>query len=182
MSTKCKFCGSNSYGDGCEYSPNGKHEHISDNLGKALFFIMRYMVLETKLNNRTAITDASAHAWNVGLYPIWGKEACLEPFKEFFIISEEKCSRVLEFVMNESLEKRYYNFHDIEKHFESEEKDLGVDRTDLIEILRYAFLGGRIGNDFLSKLLEPCGYPSGATHIEKEFDLGEILFVEDTGR
>ena len=30
MSTKCKYCGSTSYGSGCYHSPTGKHEHRDD--------------------------------------------------------------------------------------------------------------------------------------------------------
>jgi hypothetical protein len=28
QTSKCRYCGSNSYGIGCAYSPHGKHEHI----------------------------------------------------------------------------------------------------------------------------------------------------------
>ena len=30
MSTKCRYCGSTSYGSGCYHSPTGKHEHRDD--------------------------------------------------------------------------------------------------------------------------------------------------------
>ena len=28
-STKCRYCGSSSFGSGCSYSPTGKHQHGS---------------------------------------------------------------------------------------------------------------------------------------------------------
>lgn len=28
--TKCRFCGSSSYGSGCPYSPGGRHKHGGD--------------------------------------------------------------------------------------------------------------------------------------------------------
>ena len=30
MATKCKYCPSTSYGNGCPHSPTKKHEHIDD--------------------------------------------------------------------------------------------------------------------------------------------------------
>jgi len=30
MATKCRYCGSSSYGVGCPHSPTKRHEHVND--------------------------------------------------------------------------------------------------------------------------------------------------------
>jgi hypothetical protein len=147
---------------------NGKTDGSTDTLGAALFSILKFLMLSTKLNPQTTdqISPAYAYAWSNGVYPVLSAVSLHEPVKEFFDISEDKCQKVVDFLIQEADEKRYHGFYEIEDHFKSSE----INRLNLICILRYLFLLGRLSEGVLSNLL-PGNHPTEAMQIVKPFDL-----------
>jgi len=174
-----------------------------ENLGKMLFSIQKYMILETKLNNYSKelndnseeeaisdsetksnknykeplISNADAYAWSVGLYPLFGKGTWHDPVKDFFDISEEKVFRVIKYLDDEWMQPtpQYHTFYKILRHFTSEEKDLEIDKWDLICILRYTHLcGDCFDENFWKELLKNDEHPIEAKHITKDFDIKDI--------
>ena len=149
-----------------------------ENLGKMLFSIQKYMILETRLNDQSEeprISNADAYAWSVNLYPLFSKGAWHDPVKDFFDISEEKVLRVIKYLDNEWLEQKYHTFYEVLRHFKSTEKDLDVDKWDLICILQYMlFCGGKFDETFWEKILQPVDSPMEARSIKKDFDIDDI--------
>ena len=151
---------------------NNKTDKSTDNLGAALFSILKFLMLSTKLNPQTTdqISPAYAYAWSTGVYPVLSTVSLHEPVEDFFDVSKEKCKRVVEYLTAEELEHRCHSFYALERHFEP----WGINRLNLICILRYLFLSGRLHDDFLSKLLGPNESPTEASMINKPFDLTSL--------
>ena len=152
-----------------------------ENFGKMLFSIQKYMILETKLNNQSKetlrISDADAYAWHVGLYPLFSESNWHEPIKDFFDISEEKVFRVIKYLDDEWLNPKNnpLTFYGVWEHFRYKEKDLGVDKWDLICILRYTYLcGGRFDEKFWDKITQQCDSPMEVRCIKENFNIDDI--------
>lgn len=151
---------------------------MNDN-GKMMYSLQKFMILQTKLNPQTRmqIPDEYAYAWYVGLYPFFQESEWHENVKEYFCISEEKVSKVIQYLDNEWLNKKYYNFYDIEKYYKYSQTDNDVTRNDLLCILRYVFLHGGFDKMFWDKLLEKENYPIEASSIISDFDTEKIYLV-----
>jgi hypothetical protein len=148
-----------------------------ENLGIMLFSIQKYMILETRLNSQSVpprIPDADAYAWYVGLYPLFSKSNWHEPVKDFFDISAEKVFRVIKYLDDEWMERKYHTFYEVQRHFKSKEKDLDVDKWDLICILQYALFCERFDEKFWDKILQSGDSPVEASYIKKNFDIKDI--------
>ena len=148
-------------------------------LGKALFLMQKYMILSTKLNPQTTelIPDAYAYAWDVGLYPIFSNGEWHEPVKDYFDVSEEKTFRVIKYIDEAWLKRKYYSFYELEDRFLHAEKEFDIDRWDLIRILRYTFLCKKFDDILWEKLLEGADHPSEAKGVTDKFDSKDISLI-----
>lgn len=147
--------------------------------GKMLYHLQKFMILQTKLNPQTTslISDDYAYAWYVDLYPIFQDGEWHENVKEYFSMSEEKVENVIKYLDEEWLKERYYNFYEIEAHYKYKDKNINVNRDDLICILRYVFLHGGFDELFWEKLLEKGNYPIEAASIVADFDTSKIYLI-----
>ena len=150
-------------------------------IGKTLYSLQKFMILQTKLNPQTSelIPDDYdyAYAWYVGLYPFFADCEWHENVKEYFHIKEDKIDSIIDFLDKEWLEKRYYTFWEIEKHFNVLYGRNEITRSDLICILRYVYLHGGFDDHFWGKLLEPMQHPSEAQIITYKFDTSDLYLV-----
>lgn len=145
-------------------------------IGKVLFNIQKLEILKAKCNLQTknVISDAYAYAWSVGVYPLYDNFDYNVDLKEYFTITEEKTSFVLNYLDNEWQNKNYYTFYELEDYFDV----LGsgkYSRNDLISILRYAYLHKKFDKTFWDKLFSESDNPCEAESIISPFDPSDLL-------
>jgi len=147
--------------------------------GKTLYSLQKYMILQTKLNIQTAdfLPDAYVYAWYVDLYPFLDDGEWHENVKDYFSIKEDKIDMIWDFLSKEWQQRKYHTFYELEEQFKIEHERNEMKRSDLIHILRYAFLNKNFDDEFWKKLLEPMKYPSEADIIIYDFDINQIYLI-----
>jgi hypothetical protein len=147
--------------------------------GKTLYSLQKFMILQTKLNPQTSdlIPDDYAYAWYVDLYPFFSTGEWHENVKEHFTVKEDKVDAIIDYLDKEWLEKHYYTFYEIEKHFQVLYERNEIKRSHLLSILRYVYLHGGFDKQFWEKLLEPMKHPSEARIITYKFDVSDIYLL-----
>lgn len=147
--------------------------------GKMVYSLQKYMILQTKLNPQTSalIPDEYAFAWYVNMYPFFNDGEWHENVKEYFSISEKKVSSIIEYLDSEWLKKNYYTYYEIEKYFTYKDRELDINRNDLLCVLRYVHLHGGFDDLFWSTLLTKEEYPIEATSIVSDFETSKIYLV-----
>ncbi|ROP23256.1 hypothetical protein [Vibrio crassostreae] len=106
------------------------------------------------------------------LYPFFQsvhipEENLIDPYYDCYRISENDISEVLNYIDEEWLKDRLYNFYDLETHFGGR-----GERGKLITILRYAYLDDRFNEALWSKMMEWA--PSEAKSIVRDLAEWEI--------
>ena len=147
--------------------------------GKALYSLQKFMILQTKLNPQTAdlLPDAYAYAWYVDLYPFLDDCEWHTHLEDYFDINEAKILPIWDYLAKEWHSKIYHTFYELEEHFGVQHDQNEIKRSDLIRILRYAYLVKNFDEKFWRKLLESMKYPSEASIITDDFDVSQIYFV-----
>lgn len=145
-------------------------------IGKALFNLQRFQILQTKLNPATSyqIPDAYAYAWSCKLFPLLDDCDLHEDLQQYFTITRDQVDKITCYADEEWLKKRYYNFYDYESYFRGVES---ISRYGLISVFRYMYLKGCFDNQFWSKLLEPMKYPSEASVITNDFNVDYLYLI-----
>ncbi len=149
-------------------------------LGKSLYNLQRFQILQTKLNPQTSnlIPNHYAYAWYAGVYPFLDTEEIHEDLKEYFLVSEEQVDKITAYADKEWLNKKLYNFYEYEQYFNVRYgNDDNIDRSALISVFRYMFLKGGFDEEFWSKLLEPMKHPIEASMITSDFDPDHIYLI-----
>jgi hypothetical protein len=154
-------------------------EDIMLDTGKTLYSLQKFMVLQTKLNPQTTnlLPDSYVYAWYVDLYPFLDDCEWHTNLKDFFSIKESKIDPIWDYLIKEWELKRNHTFYDLENYFGVEHQRNEISRSDLIHILRYAYLLKNFNDNFWQKLLEPMKYPSEASIITYDFDVSQLYFV-----
>ena len=145
-------------------------------IGKLLFNIQKFQILQTKYNPQTKdmISDAYAYAWSVGLYPFFDDYAYSADLKDCFSILEDKISSVLNYLDSEWLKKKYYTFYQLEDHFDVRGSGQ-YSRNDLICILRYTYLHDKFDKIFWDTLVRRGDSPCEAEGIIIPFEISELM-------
>jgi hypothetical protein len=132
----------------------------------------------TKINPQTrdAIPNDYVYAWWVGLYPFFHDNVWSEDLKDYFDISEEKISKVLDYLDSEWLNKKYHTFYELEDYFDVRGSG-EYSRYDLICILRYTYLHGGFDKTFWDTMVRSGDSPVEAETIIYEFDPSELYLV-----
>ena len=106
---------------------------------------------------------------------LWGHPSTpQENNKDYFDINETKIDPIWDYLIKEWQSKKYHTFYELENHFGIQHEQNGIKRSDLIRILRYAYLVKNFDEDFWGKLLEPMKYPSEASIITYDFDVSQL--------
>jgi hypothetical protein len=150
------------------------------NIGKAVFNLQRFQILQTKINPQTAdkMPDFYAYAWSVKMFPFLDEGGLHEDLKEFFTVTESQANLVSDRADSEWLEKRLYNFYEYEDYFNVRSNPVdGLDRWKLISIFRYSYLRRGFDESFWKKLLEPMKHPTEASIITSDFKREDLYFI-----
>ncbi|MCL2115044.1 MAG: hypothetical protein FWH29_02350 [Methanobrevibacter sp.] len=118
---------------------------------KKLYNLQKFLILQTKINPATNnnITDGYAYAWYNDIYPFFDDSVKWhEGFEQCFEIKKERISEVLFFLDENWLKKKYFTFYQLESHYGGR----GF-RSELISILRYAYLSHKFDDAFWKKIV-----------------------------
>ncbi|WP_124981498.1 hypothetical protein [Nonlabens xiamenensis] len=149
------------------------------NIGKALFNLQRFQILQTKLNPNTShlLPNDYVYAWYEKLYPIVDENDLHEDLEPYFSITREQVDEITSYTDTEWLEKRYYTFYEYEDYYKCRiEPVKGISRHTLIAVFRYMFLRNAFDDKFWNTLLEPMKYPVEAGGITSDFK-SEYLYL-----
>jgi hypothetical protein len=151
-----------------------------EDLGKALYNLQRFQVLQTKVNPQTSnyIPNDYAYAWYAEIFPLLNEGGFHEALEKHFKITSEQVDVITQYADSEWLEQRYYNFYEYEKYFEVRSGNkIGIDRSVLLSVFKYMYLREAFDKDFWTKLLEPMKHPVEAQGIIRKFDVDSIYFI-----
>ena len=149
-------------------------------IGKTIFNLQRFQILQTKLNPNTTnlIPNDYAYAWYKKLYPLLEENDLHQDLEPYFSITKEQVDEITNYADSEWLEKRYYTFYEYESYYKSRTNPiLGISRHTLIAVFRYMFLRDAFDEEFWAKLLEPMKYPIEAGSITSDFDINYIYLI-----
>ena len=147
-------------------------------LGKLLFNLTRFQILQAKLNEHTThiISDCYAYAWESGLYPFMDDSELHWDLKEYFNTTKEQAEMILKYADDEWNKKRYYTFYEYEAHFKVRQGATeGINRSTLIKVFRYLYLHESFDDVFWKKLVEPQKHPIEAGSIIGKYRAPYIL-------
>lgn len=151
-----------------------------DELGKSIFNLQRFQILQTKLNPSTTnlIPNDYAYAWYKKLYPLLDENELHEDLESYFSITKEQVDEITNFADKEWLENKYYTFYEYENHYKCRSNPfLDITRHTLIAVFRYMYLREAFDQNFWNKLLEPMQHPSEAGGITRDFDINYIYLI-----
>jgi hypothetical protein len=149
-----------------------------EKLGKAMFNLTRFQVLQTKLNSQLEknVPDYYAYAWDEELYPFLDSSPLHEDLKDYFKITKEQVDQISKYADSEWLEKRLHTFYQYEDYFKARHNDEGeITRSVLISVFRYLYLHNCFDEKFWKKLLTPPEYPTEAGGITREYQPPYLL-------
>ena len=152
-------------------------------LGKAIFEIQRFQILQAKINPNTSslIPDSLAFAWGRRLYSIHDESAIEINLEEHFAIKKDRVEEILERATSKYEKKENDTFYEYEKYYDRKygQGKYKSSRKMLIVSFRYFLLHGYFDNDndnsFWKKLFESC--PSEGRYIKQDFEIKEISLV-----
>jgi len=141
--------------------------------------LQNFIILQTKLNPQTTnlLPDAYVYAWYIDLYLFLDDGEWHMNVKDYFGIKETKTDIIWNFLLEEWKVKKYHTFYELEKHLNVEYEQNEIKRSDLIHILRYAYLIKYFNEEFWKKLLEPMQHPSEASIITSKFNTSDLYFI-----
>lgn len=149
-------------------------------IGKSIFNLQRFQILQTKLNPATSgqIPNDYAYAWYEKLYPIMEENDLHEDLAPYFSITKEQADEIAGFADSEWLQKRYYSFYQYEEYYKVRTFPvMGISRHTLIAVFRYMYLGGAFDAQFWNTLLTPMQYPTEAGGITRSFDSSYLYLI-----
>ncbi|MDR6516767.1 hypothetical protein [Chryseobacterium camelliae] len=149
-------------------------------IGKSIFNLQRFQILQTKLNPETTslIPNDYAYAWYKKLYPLFEENELHEDLQQYFSITKEQVDEITAYADKEWLEKKYYTFYEYEQHYNCRINPvMGITRNTLISVFRYMFLRDSFDQVFWDKLLEPMNHPMEAGGITTDFDNSYIYLI-----
>lgn len=152
----------------------------TEKLGKSIFNLQRFQILQTKLNPSTSdcVPNAYAYAWYEKVFPILHNDELHEDLEKYFSVSREQINIISKRADKEWIEHRTYSFYEYEEYFQSRSSPVnGIDRITLIHSFRYMYLNGAFDKDFWAKLLEPMNHPAEASSITRKFDIEDIYLI-----
>lgn len=136
---------------------------------KALYYIRKNQIIEFYRidSEKSQIPDSFAYAISKDCYPYFQSDDESEIYKDCFSIKYDFIDRVVKFLDENWIQKKYYTFYELEDIFGQE------NRYELIVVLRYCFLDRRFSDDaFWKKLDEYC--PSEAHGLTVPLNEWEI--------
>ncbi|MGP8216203.1 MAG: hypothetical protein ACLQQ4_11600 [Bacteroidia bacterium] len=147
-------------------------------IGKALYNLQRFQIIETKLNPQThnLIPDHYAYAWYVELFPLYDEMSLHKDLEPYFTITRKQIEKIKKRADDEWLKERMHSFYDYEDYFGSrtDNKD-GITRAVLIKVFRYMYLKKFWDEIFWKKLLEPAKFPAEAEIIHSKSRVLSLL-------
>jgi hypothetical protein len=148
-----------------------------EELGKQLFNLQRFLILQTKLNPQTSdlISDDEAFAWSVGLYPLHSTSKIAKDLEHYFVIPKSMIELIIKYVDSKWVEKNYPSFYNLESYFANKSSsNFIIDRTVLIDTLRYCYLHGLFDENLWNGLVANDDCPLEAKGINRPFSTDEI--------
>lgn len=130
-----------------------------NDIGKSIFNLQRYQILQTKLNPATTnfIPNDYAYAWYQKLYPLLEENDLHEDLQPYFSITKEQVDEIINYADSEWLEKRYYNFYEYEKYYGCRTNPImGISRSALILFLDICFYVMDLIKNFGRNYLNQC--------------------------
>jgi len=145
-------------------------------IGKVLFNIQRFEIIKTKLNSQTKdfFSDAYVYAWSAGVYPLFDNYDYSEDLKEYFSITKDKVTDVINYIDKQWLEKKYCTFYQLEDIFDVRGSGK-YSRDELICILRYTYLHDKFDKTLWDTLVRRGESPCEAETIIDPFDPSNLL-------
>lgn len=142
---------------------------MDSNIMTALYHIRKNQIIQFyRLDpEKSQISNSFAYALSNDCYPFFHSDEEMDIYSECFKIKKELIEKIVKFIDNDWLKKKYYTFYELEDIFGH-----GL-RVELIVILRYCFLDNRFGGDeFWKKMLSFC--PAEATSLNEPLTDWEI--------
>ena len=130
------------------------------------FEIMRAIAIREA---RETNYQAQAYAWTHRIFPWFDSHGVAQEFKDEFEVGADKISEVIKFIDDDWMGEKKLTFYDIESHF-NVRLDGQLDRSDLIGIVRYAFLSGRFNDELWERLTVGGSGPVESQSISSPFD------------
>lgn len=149
-------------------------------LGKALFNLQRFQILQAKRNEATAhtIPDYYAYAWYAKVYPFFDEVELNEDLKDYFHITEKEVDIITKYAADEWDAGRLHNFYEYESHFGVRQGgNDGITRGKLISVFRYCYLSDHYDEAFWKKLIEPMKHPTEAATIISDFNPDQLYII-----
>jgi hypothetical protein len=153
---------------------------MSTQIGKAIFNLQRFQILQAKLNPATEdlIPDNYAYAWQQRMFPVNEESDIHFDLAEYFEVSKEQVDEITAYADEEWRKGNLYTFYQYESHFKVRvQGKTGIDRHALIAVFRYFFLNDSFDQPFWDRLLAPMEYPTEAERITREFSIDELYLV-----
>jgi len=151
------------------------NEVLNETVLKALYYQFKRQVLSLYFQKQDLYADSFVYAITHDIYPLFSNSNEINLYDSIFDVSKEKISTVTHFLDEKwrtGVKDNYPTFYNLEDHFES----LGIDRTDLIRIIRYCALDGRFDKDLWEKIKSDC--PCEADFIDDEFNSSFDIYVD----
>lgn len=139
----------------------------------AQFEIMRFQIMAFAMSEpgQTKISDAYLYAWDRKVYPYFDEGAEWHvPFEDNFKISGDQISDVMNYLCDKRDEGKLPSFYEMEDHYKVRQGGSEWDRSTLIAICRYMFLGETLDAEFWTALLKPTDHPTEASNIVRPLD------------
>ena len=151
---------------------------MTKDLGKALYNLQRFQILQAKINPQTqlSIPDHYAYAWYAEIFPFLSEGSLHHELEPYFTITRKQIEKIKKWADDEWLKSKSPSFYDFEDHFGAREgnKD-GITRGVLIKVFRYMYLKKLFDDTFWKKLLENARHPTEASVITSK--LKEITLL-----
>lgn len=137
-------------------------------IGKAIFNLQRFQILQVKVNQQTQhlVNDHYAYAWYAELYPMLDEGDLHEDLEPYFTITRKQIEKIKKYADDEWLKNKMHSFYEFEEYFDCRKgnKD-GITREVLIKVFRYMYLKKLFDEIFWKKLLETAKFPTEASVI-----------------
>lgn len=153
---------------------------MSSQIGKAIFNLQRFQILQTKLNPATSglISNSYAHAWQHCMYPIMDEGEIHSDLKDYFKITKEQVKEIMDYADSEWRNGNLYTFYEYEDHYDVRiDGKLGIDRHILMVVFRYLFLSRTFDDAFWDRLLTAMEHPAESSSILRDFTYEDLYIV-----
>ncbi|RDL44348.1 hypothetical protein DN730_08060 [Marinomonas piezotolerans] len=148
---------------------------------RALFNQQRIQILTLGIENNY-FTDSYLYAWESGVYPyLDDSDGSVLPkphecYEEYFQITRDIVSEVLEFIYNSFKDDKSITFYELEENYGGQ-WDARYGRETLLSICRYAYLKGHFHSKVWEGLLTQFEHPSEASAIVRIMDRDNDIYI-----